>query len=154
MRKIYGYSQESKCPFCSKAATTKNKQKVPVCRDHTNSQMQDIKCLCKSWMSIKTGKYGAFYLCDKCGPINLNRAAEIKEVTMKEYEKTVEEELVEEKSPIDNLLNTIRNLDKGDGVDIEELLKLKGENSESLISTLLKEGELFELKPGRIKVLE
>ncbi len=91
-KKIYGSYQESKCPFCGKTATVKNKQQVPVCRDHTNSVLEDIKCICGEWMSVRTGKYGAFFLCDKCGPMNLNKALEIKEMTQKKEEKKVHEE--------------------------------------------------------------
>ncbi len=49
----------------------------------------------------------------------------------------------------------IKTLDNGDGVDIDVVIKESGmNNSESIILELLKNGEVFELKPGRIKALE
>ncbi len=68
-------------------------------------------------------------------------------------EETIEDEESDD-NPIESLLKTIRKLDEGDGVDVDELVKLKGDDIESLITTLLGEGELFEVKPGRVKVLE
>jgi RPA family protein len=70
--------------------------------------------------------------------------------------EVVEENLEEDEffNPVDSLLNTIRELDKGSGVDVDDLIKLKGPKAEQLIMTLLQEGELFEVRPGMIKVLE
>ena len=66
----------------------------------------------------------------------------------------LDEKIEEDENPIEVLLNTIRELDKGYGVDVDELISLKGSDVESLITTLLQEGELFEVKPGMVKVLE
>lgn len=49
-------------------------------------------------------------------------------------------------------LNIIREMDSGPGVDIDELL-LKIKN-ESIIDTLKKQGDIYEIKPGRVKILE
>jgi hypothetical protein len=49
----------------------------------------------------------------------------------------------------------IRRLDKGDGADITEVIKeSKDENAEKIIKNLIKIGELFEIRPGKIKILE
>ncbi len=56
-------------------------------------------------------------------------------------------------SPFDELLHTIKKLDKGDGAQIEEIIAESGENSERIIHNLLETGEIFEIKPGRIKIL-
>jgi len=51
----------------------------------------------------------------------------------------------------------IRECDRGDGADIEEVLSGFSENDRSeadrIINRLLEEGEIFEVKPGRLKVL-
>jgi RPA family protein len=58
-----------------------------------------------------------------------------------------------EKSDSERILDKIREFDKGDGVDIEDVVK--GINDgDALIELLLKEGEIFEIRPGRLKVLE
>ena len=59
-----------------------------------------------------------------------------------------------------NILNNqqiklIRNLDNGSGVDYEEILKrLKEGEGEKLIQNLMLQGDVFEVKPGKLKILE
>lgn len=53
----------------------------------------------------------------------------------------------------EDIIEKIRKLDKGEGVFIEDLTKLS-ENSEKQVKNLLEQGEIFEIKPGRVKVLE
>jgi len=69
-------------------------------------------------------------------------------------EKTAEEEIVEdlEESAADKIIRIIKELDQGDGVDFEEILKQI--DDEETIKELLKKGELFEIRLGRLKVLE
>jgi len=53
------------------------------------------------------------------------------------------------------ILEFIRDLDAGEGADIEEIIKRSNApNAETLIRKLIEEGEIFEIRPGRIKVLE
>jgi RPA family protein len=61
------------------------------------------------------------------------------------------EEIIEESIP-DKIINFIKEKDKGEGVDFEEVLKQI--NNEEAIKELLKKGELFEIRLGRLKVLE
>ncbi|MBI2549078.1 hypothetical protein HYW21_07045 [Candidatus Woesearchaeota archaeon] len=57
-------------------------------------------------------------------------------------------------SPSEKILNIIRQLDKGDGVDIEDVVVQSNiPNAEEIIDHLLKEGEIFQNKPGRVKTL-
>lgn len=51
-----------------------------------------------------------------------------------------------------NVVDVVRSLDEGDGADYEEVLSKVGD--EDKIIHLLAVGELFETKPGRLKVLE
>ena len=52
------------------------------------------------------------------------------------------------------IYSLIPTLDKGDGVTIEELKKhIKREDCEKIIYRLIEEGEVFEIKPGKIKIL-
>ena len=64
----------------------------------------------------------------------------------------VEEEIVSNST--NEIFKLIKTLDKGDGVSVEELSSKSIEGTDKIIDTLLKEGDIFEVKPGRLKVLE
>lgn len=81
----------------------------------------------------------------------------VKKARAAEEDAKVEEETVEvdERSLPQKIFSLIRELDGGDGVDIEAILKRIGsKDAERIISNFLKEGEIFEIRPGRIKILE
>lgn len=69
---------------------------------------------------------------------------------------SVSEEKIEEidkpKSEIEKIIEKIRELDDGNGASYAELIKEF--KDEKLISNLLLQGEIFEIKPGRLKVLD
>ena len=52
------------------------------------------------------------------------------------------------------IVKMIKELDKGDGVSIEDLSSKDIGDCDKMIDTLLKNGDIFEIKPGRLKVLE
>lgn len=57
------------------------------------------------------------------------------------------------KDPIPKqILAAVEQLDEGDGVNVETLRKEVGE-CDSLIKRLIEEGEIFEIRPGVIKIL-
>ena len=66
-----------KCPFCNKQATASNKQKVPVCIKHRDSELLDLKCICGDWLDLLEGKYGPYFKCMRCGNVSFSRAMEI-----------------------------------------------------------------------------
>ncbi len=53
-----------------------------------------------------------------------------------------------------DLLKTIKDMDSGDGVDIDKVIEKHGDGAEKKLDFLMREGEIFEVKAGRIKVLE
>ena len=57
-------------------------------------------------------------------------------------------------SPKNKIILAIKELDNGDGVLIESVLSKNVDGAEKIIDTLLKEGGIFEVKPGKLKVLE
>ena len=60
-----------------------------------------------------------------------------------------------ETGPNQKILNIISILDKGQGIDIEEIVNhVKIPESEQIIRNLIEEGEVFEIAPGRVKLLE
>ena len=66
---------------------------------------------------------------------------------------TVEEEVTDLTST-NKILKLIKELDKGDGVSIENLSLKNINDLDKIIDMLLKEGDVFEIKPGKLKVLE
>jgi hypothetical protein len=55
----------------------------------------------------------------------------------------------------DSLIAAIRSLDPGDGADTEAVLAAcRIQDADRILDNLMKEGEIFELTPGKIKVLE
>ena len=75
--KRYGESKVNKCPFCDNAAYSQNKQKVPVCKEHKNKELTELRCACGSWLDRKQGKYGVFFACINCGTVNMRKALEM-----------------------------------------------------------------------------
>ncbi len=78
-------------------------------------------------------------------------------------EEFIQEEIIlntdtvldEDKGPVQKMYEIIKEIDKGQGADYEEILKLaKMTNGEEVIMNLIKNGDVFEVKPGKIKVLD
>jgi len=94
------------------------------------------------WMIVRKRELGGF---------EFNKKKE-------EQDQAVEVEIVESGEVIsksDQILEYIRKNESGDGVEIEELIKgMKFDNVDKQIEGMLKEGDLFENLPGRIKILE
>ncbi|MBW3003633.1 hypothetical protein KY328_02425 [Candidatus Woesearchaeota archaeon] len=77
------------------------------------------------------------------------------QVVVEETNKTSEDEKPEISSEQEEVLGLVRNLDSGDGADFEDVIKKsKLQNAEEILNNLLMNGEVFELKPGRLKVLD
>jgi RPA family protein len=78
--------------------------------------------------------------------------------------ETVSEETIEdlpidadetqESSPAEDVLAIIKELDTGDGTQIEVVIAKQGDDAEKIIQNLLESGEIFEIRPGRVKLLE
>ncbi len=82
------------------------------------------------------------------------RKLELGKVEPRKIEVSVEENVeTKQDSVADNVIECIKRLDSGEGVDFEVVLEqVKG--SKEVVDALLKEGDVFEVKPGRLKVLE
>ncbi|MBI2651927.1 hypothetical protein HYX00_00555 [Candidatus Woesearchaeota archaeon] len=71
--------------------------------------------------------------------------------------KTSDKDLIKESvSDIDQeVYLLIKELDKGDGVLIDEVIRnSNNSNAEGIINKLLENGDIFEITPGKLKVLE
>jgi RPA family protein len=61
-----------------------------------------------------------------------------------------------DQSPHYSIISMIKEFDKGDGADIQAIIDKNKENkqTENIINSLLLRGDIFEIKPGKLKVLE
>ena len=75
-----------------------------------------------------------------------------KEFSVEPVEETVEE--IEEPGAFQRIKQYVKENDSGKGVSIAELETLNVENFDVLLQNLLSEGELYEVRPGFIKLLE
>ena len=85
--KKYGQYKEEKCPFCSNRAIAKNKQGLNVCNDHKTKSLEDIKCLCGSYLDIRIGKFGPYFNCVNCGNMNLKKGLEMQSYKSNKQQK-------------------------------------------------------------------
>jgi len=75
--KRYGEARSDNCPFCERQSITQNEQGIPVCKQHQNSILNEMKCLCGEFLETCTGKFGLYFRCVKCGNINKKKVFEI-----------------------------------------------------------------------------
>ncbi len=69
--------------------------------------------------------------------------------------REVVSETPSKQNPYQKIVEFIKDLDSGNGAEIEEVERRSGvPNAGELIIRLIEEGEIFEIKPGRIKILE
>lgn len=76
IKKVYGESKLSECPFCGGAAITKNSQKIPVCTRHKDEELLDLKCSCGAYLDLVIGKYGPFFKCINCNIVKFKTVLE------------------------------------------------------------------------------
>ncbi len=72
-------------------------------------------------------------------------------------ESFIEEEIVSTQNSRRRILDSIHKLDSEEGVDISEVIstsKLPEEEAEFIVQELLKEGEIYEYKRGKLKIIE
>ena len=96
-KKVYGSSKQIICPFCARIATQKNEQGVEVCHVHAKSVLPEIRCLCGSWLEQRSGKFGPYFHCMKCGSMNFARGMEIKQLRGDVKPSSVQKEEQQEK---------------------------------------------------------
>lgn len=77
---------------------------------------------------------------------------EMKDKNSLSENKPIKEEIVT--SSTNQIVKLIKELDQGHGVSIEDISSKDIEDIDKIIDMLLKEGDIFEVKPGKLKVLE
>jgi hypothetical protein len=69
--------------------------------------------------------------------------------------ETVPAAAITDESPYEHVLNIIKSLDQGSGADYDAVLQAaKVKKPESVIHNLLEEGEVYEIRKGKLKVLD
>lgn len=89
--------------------------------------------------------------------LNLVNHATIEIQNSKEENEEMIENNVEDsrENKTETILSVIRNLDEGEGADLDQvLIALSTTATEKDIEKLLGEGEIFQTRPGKIKVLD
>ena len=75
----------------------------------------------------------------------------------KRQDVVLSEEVIEEvNNKREFLINLIGKFDDGEGVNVEKVIEASGlvrDDVEKVIVELLKEGEIFEIKPGILKII-
>lgn len=70
-------------------------------------------------------------------------------------EESIQQQPTQTTNQLTVIIEKIRELDTGDGVNIEDLIQqLDIQDSNKYIDTLLNEGEIFEIRPGKLKILD
>ncbi len=68
-------------------------------------------------------------------------------------EEEVEEALVDEGNLAELIMERVKRLDKGEGARVEEVLKGLND-ADPVLRSLLEQGEVYEVRPGLVKLLE
>lgn len=101
----------------------------------------------KKWIDVR------LYELQK-SPLSKFEVENIQEGNKEFDEMNVSEELIDEKvTNLERIYNLIKKLDKGPGADYKTVMEQAGEKARILIEKLLKEGEIFEIAPGKLKIL-
>jgi len=70
-------------------------------------------------------------------------------------EKKAEETVSEQDFDLDLIIDAIKKLDSGEGVTVDEIGKeIRKEDFDQHMIGLVERGEIFEIRPGRFKILE
>ena len=99
-KKVYGEYKTSNCPFCGKIATQMNEQGINVCRFHTKTKFEEIKCTCGKWLETRRGKFGPYFNCVNCGNISYNKGLEMKTMTTPTFKEEIIEKKIVREEPV------------------------------------------------------
>jgi len=80
---------------------------------------------------------------------------EREEVVVEKINDSIEEKAEKPASNPQIVYEAVKELDSDQGVDIDKIIKKTGiKETEEIIKKFLREGEMFEIRPGKIKILE
>ncbi|MDO8655981.1 MAG: hypothetical protein Q7K45_01975 [Nanoarchaeota archaeon] len=107
-----------------------------------------VKKVAPAWLQIRKKELPQHDLVNP--PLNVDFAS-----NQEEGKKTIVEQMVgEDILPVEKVINLIKELDKGQGVLVEELIeKSPLKETEALLTKMLERGEIFQNAPGKVKML-
>jgi transcription elongation factor Elf1 len=114
--KKYGQSKKENCPFCGKDSVSVNSQGVPVCLNHKDNKILDLKCACGAFLDVRSGKFGPYFNCMNCGNINFRKGLEMNPglnnaPKSEEKENPVEKKEIKKEYPKERKEITVRSDD-------------------------------------------
>jgi hypothetical protein len=65
VNKQYGQTTP-RCFFCGKYATVKTTENLPACAAHRLSEHSEVCPVCKTFLDVKEGRFGAYFFCWVC----------------------------------------------------------------------------------------
>lgn len=111
----------------------------------------------KAWFSVRRKELEIDAL------VSVPKKEELKDEDFVELKNVKKEPVIEKKdevtlqpqsNPYEVVLGLIKSMDTGFGVSFEEIIfNSKMKNAEDIIQSLIEEGEIFEIRPGILKVL-
>src|SRR3989338_3691869 len=107
-----------------------------------------VKKVLPAWLQIRKKELLQNYSLNSPPKTNLSDLPE-------EGKKVIVEQMVEEEVlPVEKVMNLIKELDKGQGVLIEELIERSPlKETEVLLTKMLEKGEIVQNAPGKVKML-
>lgn len=96
-----------RCPFCRQRAVTENSQGVPVCVDHKEGMLDDLKCVCGGWLDVRKGKFGPYFFCMNCGNVNFKRGLEMNDKAINDYRPETNKSVSDGESKFDKKVREI-----------------------------------------------
>lgn len=67
---------------------TENSQGVHVCSKHKDEYV-DLKCICGEWVEVRSGKWGPYGVCPRCGNLSWRKLLEANPSITPSGEKSV-----------------------------------------------------------------
>lgn len=131
--------------------TGENKRCIPLKKEHLLNLFKRYGCNDVTNVTIITETLEKNLTLDKMGKID---GGATDTIVTTDTSVTEEEIIYSDK---DVLLDAMRQLDDGDVVDVSELslhLKWDASKFDNMLNKLKKEGEVIELRPGKLKILE
>ncbi|MBI4439405.1 hypothetical protein HY638_00365 [Candidatus Woesearchaeota archaeon] len=103
--KSYGQSRIDNCPFCGKTGIIRNKQGIPVCHNHKDNNITEVKCACGKWLDLLQGKWGPYFHCENCGNMNFKRGIEMNPQVKPKQESSEKREITVTSDQLDTLFS-------------------------------------------------
>ncbi|MGB9748340.1 MAG: OB-fold nucleic acid binding domain-containing protein [Candidatus Woesearchaeota archaeon] len=120
--------------------------------DFSNFDVGDIVCVIGKPRAFGNEKYVVMEIIKKVDDKEFLKARDL-EVEYQKRKLSLQQEHRIGKT--DAIYNLIKELDDGFGVEISEIIKRAAiPDAEKIIKKMLESGDIFEIKPGRVKTLE